>query len=174
MTELTLLFALSLVGLLTSGYFLFLLLRLALFHKPVRRSKQKFPTVVLWSLNGTAMLIVVASLTYFTVSRIQGPEKRRVDIRFGHFYRYITAGDVDSAYHIMSPGYRESHTKQNFAREYQFVPDYYPLPGRYLRIKGNTATYYPGSERSPMSGPTYEWIQIGGSWYLKGFTWSLD
>ena len=86
----------------------------------------------------------------------------------------MVAEEFDQAYLMMSHEYREAKSVDDFIEEFSFVPGYNPLPGRYLRINGTRATYHPGNDHWPMSGPIYDWVKIGEEWYIDAFTWSLD
>jgi|CXWL01.1.fsa_nt_gi hypothetical protein len=172
MVEFLLILMLAAIGLLTIGYIVVRsLIRLTPWKpKPSRVGYR----VISDAVRGAAFLIVIYSFASYVTEKLRGPDEVSVDINFGHFYRHMVAGRYNEAYNRMVPEYRSSHSIEEFAKEYSFVPDYMPIPGRYLEVSGSEATYHPDQDHFPINGPIYTLRKHGELWLVAGYSWSLD
>jgi hypothetical protein len=107
-------------------------------------------------------------------------EKEAIDGRYLDFYENIDEGAFNVAYNSMSPYYQQTHTIEEFQRDFAFLcdPGCWELhPTRSLRLTDNKAYLYPSYFTFTLfrGGPEFELEKIEGNWYLTGnYEWYID
>ncbi len=84
--------------------------------------------------------------------------------------------DYATAFHYMSPGYRQSHVPSDL-RIWMDLTYFHLQPHYYLEMAGDQAKVYPRSclAFKLMSGPVFHLVRIDNIWYFTGeFDWPLD
>lgn len=164
------------IGLLTTGYLIFLALTV-LFRKS-RLDAKRMAGVVVRAVLGLCVMISGYQAYTWTKGRINAQDRKMIDIRYSQFHLAMHAKRYEEAYGYMSPAYRKGRSVDQFREDFSFAGDswLYLDTHRHLRICGSHADLYPGDSREfPWSGPIYKFVKADGDWYVDGeFDWSLD
>ncbi len=116
------------------------------------------------------LLLVVACLGI--LSALYGAHRvkqRALEERYTQFFLARSTSDVQTAYELMSPGYREAHTLSDFAKEPGFddlEATGYPS-AHWFGGRASVYAYHPPAF-GLYSGPVHYWHFIDGDWYFTG------